>query len=78
MNDNDINKAHLDGLKNLSDSNGEKLDMKSIFEGIFKKKLINKYAFYTNKIKYEIEKFMFYCRKQNLNHNSKLIKIFLK
>ena len=56
LNDNDINKAHLDGLKNLSDSNGEKLDMKSIFEDIFKKKrLINKYAFYTNKTKYEIE-----------------------
>jgi len=56
LNDNDINYAHFEGLKNLADSNGEKLNMNLIFNEIFKKKrLINKYAFYTNKTKYEIE-----------------------
>ena len=56
LEENDIIKAHNDGLKNLSDSNGEKLNMKFILEDIFKRKrLINKYAFYTNKTKYEIE-----------------------
>ena len=56
LNDNDIIYAHNEGLKNLSDSNGEKIDMNIIFNEIFKKKrLINKYAFYTNKTKYEIE-----------------------
>ena len=56
LDENDMTKAHKDGLKNLFDSNGEKINMKSIFEDIFKRKrLINKYAFYTNKTKYEIE-----------------------
>jgi hypothetical protein len=56
LDENDMTKAHKDGLKNLFDSNGEKINMKSIFEDIFKRKrLINKYAFYANKTKYEIE-----------------------
>ena len=56
LNDNDINYAHFEGLKNLADTNGEQLNMHLVFNEIFKKKrLINKYAFYTNKTKYEIE-----------------------
>ena len=56
LNENDINCAHYEGLKHLSDSNGEKLEMNSIFNEIYRKKrLINKYAFYTNKTMYEIE-----------------------
>ena len=56
LNDNDIIYAHNEGLKNLYDSNGEKIGMNIILNEIFKKKrLINKYAFYTNKTKYEIE-----------------------
>ena len=56
LNENDVNTAHFEGLKQLYDSNGERLGMNSIFNEIFKKKrLINKYAFYTNKTMYEIE-----------------------
>ena len=56
LNDNEIIYAHNEGLKNLYDSNGEKIGMNIILNEIFKKKrLINKYAFYTNKTKYEIE-----------------------
>ena len=48
--------AHMEGLKNLSDSNGISLGMSTVFGEIFKrKKLINKYAFYTKKSVYEIE-----------------------
>ena len=56
LNENDINYAHYEGLKNLSDTNGENLNMNLVFNEILKKKrLINKYAFYTNKTTYEIE-----------------------
>ena len=52
----EVNLAHCEGLKNLSDSNGAKLGMSTVFAEIFKrKKLINKYAFYTKKSVYEIE-----------------------
>ena len=56
LNDNDIIHAHNERLKNLSDSNGEKIEINIILNEIFKKKrLINKYAFYINKTKYDIE-----------------------
>ena len=56
LNDKEINYAHNEGLKNLYESNSEKLDMKSVFTEIFqKKRLINKYAFYTGKNVLEIE-----------------------
>ena len=56
LNENDINYAHYEGLKNLSDTNGENLNMNLVFNEILKKKrLINKYAFYTKKTTYEIE-----------------------
>ena len=56
LNENDITTAHFEGLKNLSDSNGVKIEMNSIFNEIFKRKrLINKYAYYTEKTMYEIE-----------------------
>ena len=52
----EVNLAHCEGLKNLSDSNGAMLGMSTVFAEIFKrKKLINKYAFYTKKSVYEIE-----------------------
>ena len=48
--------AHSEGLKNLYDSNGATLGMNNVFGEIFKrKKLINKYAYYTKKSVYEIE-----------------------
>ena len=56
LTENDMSDAHINGLKNLADSNGEYLNMNLIFNEILKRKrLINKYAFYTNKTKYEIE-----------------------
>ena len=56
LNQNDINFANSEGLKNLLDSNGDSLNMSEVFNEIFKKKrLINKYAFYTNKTTFEIE-----------------------
>jgi hypothetical protein len=56
LTENDINDAHINGLKNLADTNGEHLNMNLIFNEILKRKrLINKYAFYTNKTMYEIE-----------------------
>ena len=52
----EVSMAHSEGLKNLSDSNGLTLGMSTVFGEIFKrKKLINKYAFYTKKTVYEIE-----------------------
>ena len=52
----EVNMAHSEGLKNLSDSNGAGLGMSTVFGEIFKrKKLINKYAYYTKKTVYEIE-----------------------
>ena len=52
----EVSLAHSEGLKNLYDSNGEMLGMNTVFAEIFKrKKLINKYAFYTKKSVYEIE-----------------------
>ena len=52
----EVNLAHTEGLKNLYDSNGAMLGMNTVFAEIFKrKKLINKYAFYTKKSVYEIE-----------------------
>ena len=52
----EVNKAHNEGLKNLYDTNGGALGMNNVFAEIFKrKKLINKYAFYTKKTVYEIE-----------------------
>ena len=46
LSEKDINQAHFEGLKNLADSNGEKINMNLIFNEIFKKnRLINKYAF---------------------------------
>ena len=56
LNEKEINFAHSEGLKNLYKSNGEKLDMNLVLNEIFKKKrLINKYAFYTGKSVFEIE-----------------------
>ena len=56
LNEKEINFAHIEGLKNLYKSNGEKLDMNLVLNEIFKKKrLINKYAFYTGKSVFEIE-----------------------
>ena len=56
LSEKEINFAHNEGLNNLYKSNGEELNMKSVFNEIFKKKrLINKYAFYTGKKLYEIE-----------------------
>ena len=56
LNDQAINFAHNEGLKYLYQTNGEKLNMKLVFNEIFKKKrLINKYAFYTGKTVFEVE-----------------------
>ena len=56
LNEKEINFAHIEGLKNLYKSNGEKLDMNLVLNEIFKKKrLINKYSFYTGKSVFEIE-----------------------
>ena len=56
LNEQEIIFAHNEGLKNLYKSNGEKLDMNLVFNEIFKKKrLINKYAFYTGKNVFEVE-----------------------
>ena len=56
LNDNEINQAHSEGLKQLCDSDGKEINMNLVLNDIFKKKrLINKYAFYTNKTMYEIE-----------------------
>ena len=56
LNEEEINFAHIEGLKNLYKSNGEKLEMNLVLNEIFKKKrLINKYAFYTGKSVFEIE-----------------------
>ena len=38
LNDNDINYAHFEGLKNLVDTNGEQLNMHLVFNEIFNKK----------------------------------------
>ena len=52
----EVSMAHSEGLKNLYDSNGGILGMNKVFGEIFKrKKLINKYAYYTKKSVYEIE-----------------------
>ena len=52
----EVSLAHSEGLKNLYDSNGATLGMNNVFGEIFKrKKLINKYAYYTKKSVYEIE-----------------------
>ena len=52
----EVSMAHSEGLKNLYDTNGGSLGMNKVFGEIFKrKKLINKYAFYTKKTVYEIE-----------------------
>ena len=52
----EVSMAHSEGLKNLYDSNGGSLGMSKVFGEIFKrKKLINKYAYYTKKSVYEIE-----------------------
>ena len=52
----EVSMAHSEGLKNLYDSNGGFLGMSKVFGEIFKrKKLINKYAYYTKKSVYEIE-----------------------
>ena len=52
----EVSMAHSEGLKNLYDSNGATLGMSRVFGEIFKrKKLINKYAYYTKKSVYEIE-----------------------
>ena len=54
--DREVYMAHSEGLKNLYDTNGTSLGMSNVFGEIFKrKKLINKYAFYTKKSVYEIE-----------------------
>ena len=56
LKDNEINFAHNEGLRYLYETNGEKLNMNLVFNEIFKKKrLINKYAFYTGKNVFEIE-----------------------
>ena len=56
LNEQEIFFVHNEGLKNLYKSNGEKLDMNLVFNEIFKKKrLINKYAFYTGKTVFEVE-----------------------
>ena len=56
LSEQEINFAHNEGLKNLYQSNGEKLGMNLVLNEIFKKKrLINKYAFYTGKTVYEVE-----------------------
>ena len=48
LSENEINFAHNSGLKNLYETNGQQLNMKLVFNEIFiKKRLINKYAFYT-------------------------------
>ena len=56
LKDSEINFAHNEGLRYLYETNGEKLNMNIVFNEIFKKKrLINKYAFYTGKNIFEIE-----------------------
>ena len=56
LNEQEIFLVHNEGLKNLYKSNGEKLNMNLVFNEIFKKKrLINKYAFYTGKTVFEVE-----------------------
>ena len=56
LKDTEINYAHNEGLRYLYETNGEKLNMNLVFNEIFKKKrLINKYAFYTGKSVFEIE-----------------------
>ena len=56
LKDSEINFAHNEGLRYLYETNGEKLNMNIVFNEIFKKKrLINKYAFYTGKNVFEIE-----------------------
>ena len=56
LSENEINFAHNSGLKNLYETNGQQLNMKLVFNEIFiKKRLINKYAFYTGKTVYEVE-----------------------
>ena len=56
LKDSEINFAHNEGLRYLYETNGEKLNMNLVFNEIFKKKrLINKYAFYTGKNVFEIE-----------------------
>ena len=56
LSENEINLAHNEGLKYLYNTNGEKLNMNLVFTEIFKKKrLINKYAFYTGKSIFEVE-----------------------
>lgn len=48
--------AHESGLKNLNDTDGKELKMVPVFGDVFKrKKLIEKYAIYTQKPMYEIE-----------------------
>ena len=56
LKESEINFIHNEGLRYLYETNGEKLNMNLVFNEIFKKKrLINKYAFYTGKNVFEIE-----------------------
>ena len=56
ISESDIYNAHENGLKSLNDTRGSDLSMGKIFGEIFKrKKLIKKYAIYTQKPIYEIE-----------------------
>ena len=56
LKESEINFIHNEGLRYLYETNGEKLNMNLVFNEIYKKKrLINKYAFYTGKNVFEIE-----------------------